>query len=237
MSFVQRTLKRTLTTRSRQTRLAEVQRDFLAGLALEELSPYAGAMNDVETFYGTPPTWSSREHDRPIERGRLLLQYAYQQATATAPAEPVIALDWLENRGVGGRHLDLGSGVGLTTQLFVHRGWRSSLAEVSAPVLDFARFRLGRRDVDADMIDLSVDKELPRNRFEAITAFGALIHVGDVDSAAQVVCRALAPRGVLFLERSRLSTPDQRHRVGLALRRSGLRPLRVTPHVTAYRAT
>ncbi|GAY13024.1 hypothetical protein TOK_1753 [Pseudonocardia sp. N23] len=127
--------------------------------------------------------------------------------------------------------------MGLTTQLFAHHGWHSSLAEVSTPVLDFARFRLRRRDIDADMIDLSVDKELPRNRFAAITAFGVFAYVSDVDRAARVVCRALAPRGVLFIERSQLLNPEQRQGLGLVLRRSGLRPLRVAAHVAAYRAT
>ncbi len=97
MSFLQRTFKRTQTTRVRQTRLAALQHDFLAGLALDDLNPHAGAMDDVETFCATHPTQPGQEHDRPSERGRLLLQHAYQQATATTPADPVVALEWLEN--------------------------------------------------------------------------------------------------------------------------------------------
>ncbi|ODU04143.1 MAG: hypothetical protein ABS81_11500 [Pseudonocardia sp. SCN 72-86] len=166
----------------------------------------------------------------------MLLQHAYQQATGDSPAEPVMALGWLESRGISGRHLDIGSGVGVTNQLFVHHGWSSSLAEVSTPVLDFARFRLGRRGVAAHMIDLSVDKGLPERRFDAITAFRVFAHVRDVEGAARMVCSALAPRGTLFVEKRRHTDSGQPHPIGPVLRGLGLRPLRSAGPVAMYRA-
>lgn len=224
------TLERVRTTRPWQRRRVSLQRDFLTGLALNDLTPHDGALDDVDRFYGARLTGGS------LDRGRLLLQHAYQQATGDTPPEPVIALDWLERRGISGRHLDIGSGVGVTTQLFVRRGWSSSLAEVSTPVLDFARFRLGRRGVGANMFDLSLDKRLPQERFDAITAFRVFTHVRDVERAAQMVCSALAPSGTLFVEKRRLAGTEQGHAVGPVLRGLGLRPLRTFGSIAAYRA-
>jgi SAM-dependent methyltransferase len=137
-------------------------------------------------FYRTMQSWS---YD--------LLWYGYLQAEGFADNATVMALRWLQQRTRGRRHLDFGAGVGLTSQLFVSRGWTSTLADLSSTLLDFARWRLERHDVDAEYIDLGIGT-LPAGAFDAITAIDTLAHVPDVYETARQLAESLAVGGYLI---------------------------------------
>jgi 2-polyprenyl-3-methyl-5-hydroxy-6-metoxy-1,4-benzoquinol methylase len=125
-----------------------------------------------------------------------LLWDAYLQSTGHSSPVSVAIVDWLIGRRSGGRHLDFGSGVGVTSQLFQQLGWRTTLADVSAPLLDFARWRLERRGVPAMYHDLQ--QPLPSESYDVITAVNSLIHVPDLRRAAHDLHAALVPNGLLF---------------------------------------
>jgi len=137
-------------------------------------------------FYRTMQSWS---YD--------LLWYGYLQAEGFADNATVMALRWLQQRAPGRRHLDFGAGVGLTSQLFISRGWTSTLADLSSTLLDFARWRLERHDVDAEYIDLGIDT-LPAGAFDAITAIDTLAHVPDVYETAHQLAESLTVGGYLI---------------------------------------
>lgn len=137
-------------------------------------------------FYRTTQSWS---YD--------LLWWAYVQAEGLADPASVIAQRWLQQRAPGRRHLDFGAGVGATSQLFVNRGWTSTLADLSSTLLDFARFRLDRRHLDAHYIDLGIDS-LPAGAYDAITAIDTLAHVPDVYETGRQLCEALTVGGYLI---------------------------------------
>ena len=94
-------------------------------------------------------------------------------------------------------HLDFGSGVGVTSQLFTAMGYETTLADVSTPLLDFAKFRLGRRGVEAQYMDLSTSRPLGGG-FDVVTAIDTLAHVPDVAETSAALHEAMAPRGELW---------------------------------------
>ena len=53
------------------------------------------------------------------------------------------------------RHLDFGSGVGVTVSSFNSSATKVTLADLSTTLLDFARFRFERRGEKATFIDLN----------------------------------------------------------------------------------
>ncbi|MFC4949307.1 class I SAM-dependent methyltransferase [Pseudonocardia sp. GCM10023141] len=137
-------------------------------------------------FYRTMQSWS---YD--------LLWWAYLQAEMFAEPSSVMALRFLQANAAGRRHLDFGAGVGATSQLFVANGWVSTLADLSSTLLEFARFRLERRDQVADYLDLH-RQALPAGAYDAITAIDTLAHVPDVHRTACELRGALSRDGILI---------------------------------------
>ncbi len=136
-------------------------------------------------FYATVGSWSFD-----------LLWYAYLQSFGYGYPESVIVADRVGAHPDGrGRLLDLGSGVGVTAQLFAALDYDVTLADVSAPLLDFARWRLDQRGVKADYLHLPGD--LGENTFDLVTALDVLVHVPDPEETAQRLHRALRPGGLL----------------------------------------
>jgi glycosyltransferase involved in cell wall biosynthesis/SAM-dependent methyltransferase len=126
-----------------------------------------------------------------------LLWYAYLQAEGYAyPVSVAIALTLPPPRP-GMRHLDFGSGVGVTSQLFQVLGYETELADISTSLLAFARFRYERRGLRARQIDLNVE-QLESGRYDVITAIDTLVHVPDIVATARELHRALKPGGLLF---------------------------------------
>ncbi len=114
------------------------------------------------------------------------------------PALPVQVADALTALPPG-RHLDFGSGVGTASLLFHRYGWDIALADVSTPLLEFARWRLARADVPAEFIDLNTDA-LEDGRYDLITGFNTMAHVPDIQQTITQLRRALKPDGLLVFD-------------------------------------
>jgi 2-polyprenyl-3-methyl-5-hydroxy-6-metoxy-1,4-benzoquinol methylase len=114
------------------------------------------------------------------------------------PAFPVQVADALKNLKPG-HHLDFGSGVGTASLLFHKFGWQITLADVSTPLLDFARWRLSRSNIPADFIDLNKNS-LEERRYDLITAFNTMAHVPNVRQTVSELRVALKPEGLLVFD-------------------------------------
>ncbi|GMA24881.1 hypothetical protein GCM10025864_26400 [Luteimicrobium album] len=139
-------------------------------------------------FYDTTTSWSFD-----------LLWYAYLQAEGYEyPTSVVVALDAM-SRTSGRDHLDFGSGVGVTNQLFHRLGFRSTGADVSTSLLRFARHRLDRRPEDAgiDLVDLDSATLEPRS-YDVVTAIDTLTHVPDLAPTLERLHGWLRPGGLLY---------------------------------------
>src|SRR5665213_1808360 len=115
-----------------------------------------------------------------------------------SPALPIQVAEALKNLKPG-HHLDFGSGVGTASLLFNRCGWQITLADVSTPLLDFARWRLSRSNVPAEFIDLNRDT-LEERRYELITAFNTMAHVPNVRQTISELRTALKPEGLLVFD-------------------------------------
>jgi SAM-dependent methyltransferase len=139
----------------------------------------------ITDFYRSVGSW-----------GFDLLWYAYLQAEGLAPPTATLALRRCGPPSPGAAHLDFGSGVGVTSQLFARAGYATTLADISATLLDFSRFRLERRGVAATYLDLTVD-ELPAQSYDVVTAIDTLAHVPDIAATAASLHASLRPGGLL----------------------------------------
>lgn len=135
-------------------------------------------------FYNSVASWSFD-----------LLWYSYLQTLGFAYPKHVVLADVLQRPESGGRLLDFGSGVGVTAQLFAALGYDVTLADVSASLLAFARWRLDRRGLHATYIHLPA--ELPAASYDFITAVDTFAHVPDAGEAARELYRATRPGGHL----------------------------------------
>jgi SAM-dependent methyltransferase len=140
----------------------------------------------LRDFYLTTQSWAFD-----------LMWYAYLQAEGYVISASVQALRAIPGSGQGRDHLDFGSGAGFTSQLFARAGYQVTLADVSTPLLDFARHRLSRRGEAAKYIDLN-DEQLDLGRYDVITALDALTQVPDLADVAASLHRALRPGGWLI---------------------------------------
>lgn len=136
-------------------------------------------------FYAVVESWSFD-----------LLWYSYLQSVGYGYPESVIVADRVGmHPGRRGRLLDLGSGAGVTAQLFAALDYDVTLADVSKPLLDFARWRLEQRGVPAQFLHLPA--ELGDDAFDLVTALDVMVHVPDPAETAQRLHRALRPGGLL----------------------------------------
>ena len=126
-----------------------------------------------------------------------VLWYAYLQSAGQSYPVSVAIARTLKPHSAGRHHLDFGSGVGVTAQLFQRLGYDTTLADVSNSLLAFARYRLDRRETPAKYLDLN-DAALGVNAYDVITAIDVLVHVPDLKTTIAVLHRALRPGGILF---------------------------------------
>ncbi|GAY11782.1 bifunctional 2-polyprenyl-6-hydroxyphenol methylase/3-demethylubiquinol 3-O-methyltransferase UbiG [Pseudonocardia sp. N23] len=165
-------------------------------ISVQEWADAGGDDGRVE-FYRTQQSWA---YD--------LMWWAYLQSEGHGDPSNVVALRFLQQWAPGRRHLDFGSGVGVTSQVFLETGWTSTMADLSSTLLDFARFRLERRGQEATTIDL-LGAELPAGAYDAITAIDTLAHVPDVHETARQLHTALGRDGVLVANIDvRSATPE-----------------------------
>ncbi len=137
----------------------------------------------ITDFYNTVESWS---YD--------LLWYAYLQSEGLGYPESVIVADAIQPHPEGGRACDLGSGAGITAQLFAALGYDVTLADISSTLLGFAKWRLERRGVKADFVHLPAD--LPRDHFDLVTALDVIAHVPDVHATARQIRDSLHDGGL-----------------------------------------
>lgn len=126
-----------------------------------------------------------------------LLWYAYLQAEGWSYPAPVVVARMLPKPPHGVHCLDFGSGVGDTAQLLVSLGYHVDLADVSQTLLEFARFRLERREQQASYIDLNTTV-LRTDQYDVIIARDVLAHVPDFLETVTRLHTALRPGGLLF---------------------------------------
>lgn len=179
-------------------------------------------IDDLSTYYGIPhdecvrrcinwESWSVEEWHQAERAGDPVVEfyqttkswafdlswYVYLQSEGLMHPVSVAIANCLSRPSQGGRHLDFGSGIGTTSQLFVAMGWESQLADISRPLLDFARYRWKRRGLDPQTLDLNTEP-LPENRYDVITAIDTLFLIPNFDDVLAKLHRALRPGGLLF---------------------------------------
>jgi mycofactocin glycosyltransferase len=124
-----------------------------------------------------------------------------------SPLAYVNALDLAKTRD-GRRYLDFGSGVGSGAILFARHGFAVSLTDISSTLLDFARWRLARREISGSYIDLK-QSALPENAFDIVTAMDVFEHLTDPVAAVDRLAAALKPGGYIFARFA--AEPDEDH--------------------------
>ena len=77
----------------------------------------------------------------------------------------------------GARVLDYGCGIGSDGLLLLEAGYEVGFADFANPCIDFLRWRLARRGLDAQIFDL--DTSPPRPGWDAAYAFDVIEHVDD----------------------------------------------------------
>jgi SAM-dependent methyltransferase len=183
-------------------------------------------------FYDTVQSWSFD-----------LLWYAYLQTAGYGYPASVIVADAIGTVPDGGRMLDFGSGVGVTGQFFAALGWQVTLADVSATLLEFARWRHQRRGLGSDFLRLPAD--LPDGEFDLITAIDVFAHVPDAAETAKRLHRAMRPGGLLVTnfdvrppsEANAWHLYDDAAPLRWAIERAGFAPVRLIDGFTwFYRA-
>jgi SAM-dependent methyltransferase len=144
--------------------------------------------DSLRDFYHTTQSWSFD-----------LLWYAYLQAEGYMyPVSAAIAETVMDLRpGEKLEHLDFGSGVGATSQMFSNLGHSTTLADVSTTLREFAEFRLRRRSQRATFVDLDT-QSLEPGRYDVITAIDTLVHIPNLRDVVSMLHRALKPGGLLF---------------------------------------
>lgn len=190
-------------------------------------------LEGIADFYDTATSWAFD-----------LSWYNYLQVSGTAYPKSVIVADRL-GWTPGTRVLDYGSGVGATAQLAAALGCEVTLADVAAPLLDFARWRLDRRGVQASYLHLPA--LLPPAHFDVVTALDVMAHIppAELRGVVDALHATLRPDGLLVtgydVRRASRENAWHLHEDDLPLRwevaRAGFRPAELIDGTTwIYRA-
>jgi 2-polyprenyl-3-methyl-5-hydroxy-6-metoxy-1,4-benzoquinol methylase len=196
--------------------------DGLSDSLLAELGSYTGCSDRSElqrrclgAVLALKSQWQA-EVD-PTDRRTIERFYDVSQATLyelmwwhslkdeLSPLAYVTAWHFASQHGCQ-RYLDFGAGVGSGAILFARHGARVHLADISSTLLDFSRWRLDSRRLEASYIDLK-DCELPHNAFDFITAMDVFEHLVDPVATVEQLWDSLVPGGFLY---ARINTePDE----------------------------
>ncbi len=119
----------------------------------------------------------------------------------------LMCLDVAERRP-GRRCLDFGSGIGSDAIAFAAAGFDITLADVSEPLLKFAKWRCERRGFKVRAIDLKHDA-VPERAYDAAICFDVLEHIPRPMRTLGSISRSLSPGGLLFLHAPFGEDPDR----------------------------
>lgn len=181
---------------------------------LNELHRYSGIpLAEVDELVKTAPSKTGlewRAGDRSTAQGLQefydnvdhwvygTLGYHARQAEGEHLPLPVQVAAMLDARQPGS-FLDFGAGVATAGLLFDRLGWQVTCADVSAPLLQFAKWRVKDRGVAIRVMDLR-DERLPEDAFDVICAFNTMAHVRDTLQTLKDLHRALRPDGLLIFD-------------------------------------
>mgnify|MGYP006424649451 CR=1 FL=1 len=91
------------------------------------------------------------------------------------------------------KYLDYGCGIGSTGILFAKHGFDVTLADIGFYVLNFAKWRFQKRNLDLQTIHLPCS--LPKEKYELISSFDVLEHVKNLREIVYDIYTALMPGG------------------------------------------
>jgi len=181
---------------------------------LDELHRYSGIpLAEVDELVKTAAsktglTWDARDrstaqglqefYDRVDHWVYGTLGYHARQAEGKNVPLPVQVAAMLHARRPGA-FLDFGAGVATAGLLFDRLGWQVTCADVSAPLLQFAKWRVEDRALPIRVIDLHSER-LPEGAFDVICAFNTMAHVRDALQTLKDLRQALRPSGLLIFD-------------------------------------
>lgn len=96
----------------------------------------------------------------------------------------------------GRDYLDFGGGTGSNIILFAKHGFNCTLADISASILDFARWRMKRHGIAAEVVDLKT-RELASEAYDFTTVVDTLEHVIDPVATMKEITRATRKGGII----------------------------------------
>jgi len=108
----------------------------------------------------------------------------------------------------GRQFLDFGSGIGSDAIAFASAGYTVTLADVSEPLLAFAKWRCGRRGYRVRTIDLKRNG-LPPSTYDAAVCFDVLEHIPKPIRTLGRISRSLTDGGLLFVHAPFGVDPDR----------------------------
>ena len=98
----------------------------------------------------------------------------------------------------GRMHLDYGSGIGSDALVFASAGFNVTLADVSEPLLRFARWRCASRGFEVGTIDLKTEA-LHKARFDSVVCLDVLEHIHRPLRTLRSIHAAMTRSGLLFV--------------------------------------
>lgn len=124
------------------------------------------------------------------------LMWWHSLSEDSSPLAYVTALELSQQQGC--RHyLDFGAGVGSGGILFARNGLDVTLADISSPLQRFSQWRLKKRKLSAQFVDLKVDS-LPNSAFDMVTAMDVFEHLVDPVETIERLSDTLKPGGFFF---------------------------------------
>jgi 2-polyprenyl-3-methyl-5-hydroxy-6-metoxy-1,4-benzoquinol methylase len=111
-------------------------------------------------------------------------------------------------RRPGRQFLDYGSGIGSDALAFASVGFDVTLADISDPLLAFARWRCERRGFRVRTVDLKREK-LPQRAFDSVICFDVLEHIHRPLRTLDTIRRGMKPGAVLFVHAPFGEDPDR----------------------------
>jgi ubiquinone/menaquinone biosynthesis C-methylase UbiE len=109
--------------------------------------------------------------------------------------ENVRSLELATSRS-GRTYLDFGGGTGSNIILFGKHGFQCTLADVSSTILDFAKWRLKKRNIKCEIIDLK-EQGLPDNFYDFVTAVEVLEHSANPLQVMETIVKATRQKGLI----------------------------------------